>query len=226
MTAVSVIVPVRNEASRLATSLAGIRRALRDTDELIVVDGGSDDGSVDIATRMADRVLVSMPGRARQMNMGAQAAQGQWLWFLHADTELLPAHRDALQRLPDSVRWGRFDVRLSGTRVMFKIIAGLMNLRSRLSGIATGDQGIFVRRSFFFECGGYVDQPLMEDIALCATLRQHSRPRCLARPRLVTSSRRWETHGVWKTIWLMWMLRWRYWRGADPALLHQDYYGR
>lgn len=224
MTSVSVIVPVRNEAPQLADVLASIRRALRVGDELIVVDGGSTDGSIDIAERLADRLLVSPAGRARQMNAGAAAARGTWLWFVHADTELLPQHRHALETLPSGALWGRFDVRLSGSRLLFKVIGGLITLRSRLTGIATGDQAIFVLRDVFDAQGGFADQPLMEDIALSAALRQQGRPACL-RPVLVTSSRRWQKQGAWKTIWLMWRLRWRYWRGEDPASLHRDYYG-
>lgn len=224
MTSVSVIVPVRNEADQLADVLASIRRALHDDDELVVVDGGSTDASAEIATRFANRVLHSAPGRARQMNAGALEAKGTWLWFVHADSQLLPAHRAALESLPDSALWGRFAVRLSGQRAMYSVIALLMNLRSRLTAIATGDQAIFVRREVFDEVGGFADLPLMEDIALCAQLRRKARP-CCARPALVTSSRRWQQNGVWKTIWLMWSLRWRFWRGEDPARLHRDYYG-
>ncbi|MGB2246548.1 MAG: TIGR04283 family arsenosugar biosynthesis glycosyltransferase [Alcanivorax sediminis] len=225
MTTVSVIVPVLNEAHQLADVLASLRRALKDEDELIVVDGGSTDGSADIATRFASQVLHSPPGRAVQMNAGAEAANGNWLWFVHADSELLPSHRKALESLSANARWGRFDVRLSGQQFMFTIIAGLMNIRSRLTGIATGDQGIFVRHDVFQALGGFPSQPLMEDIALSTALRKQARPCCL-RPRLVTSSRRWQQRGVWSTVWLMWRLRWRYWRGEDPSRLHQDYYGR
>lgn len=225
MTTVSVIVPVRNEASQLADVLTGIRHALQASDELIVVDGGSVDASLDIASCFSDQVLKASPGRALQMNAGAEAASGEWLWFLHADTQVQPAHRERLASLPAPVKWGRFDVRLSGKGVMFVIIASLMNLRSRWTGIATGDQGIFVRREVFQALGGFANQPLMEDVALSAALRRLSRPSCL-RPAVLTSSRRWQQNGTWKTIWLMWSLRWRYWRGEDPVSLHRDYYGR
>lgn len=225
MTSVSVIVPVRNEAHQLADVLASIRYALAEQDELIVVDGGSTDGSAQIAARFASRVLVSPPGRAQQMNLGAQAATGEWLWFVHADSQLLPAHRARLDGLSETAQWGRFDVRLSGQRFMFRVIATLMNVRSRLTGIATGDQGMFVRADVFAAQGGFPSQPLMEDISLSATLKRAARPACL-RPPLVTSSRRWQKGGVWRTIWLMWSLRWRYWRGEDPASLHRDYYGQ
>ncbi|MZR63892.1 TIGR04283 family arsenosugar biosynthesis glycosyltransferase [Alcanivorax sp. DP30] len=224
MNSVSVIVPVLNEAAQLAEVLASIRRALQEEDELIVVDGGSLDGSAEIAERFADRVVHSPPGRARQMNAGAAQSSGEWLWFVHADSQLLPAHRAALVSLPEKASWGRFDVRLSGQRMMYAVIATLMNLRSRFTAIATGDQAIFVRRDVFSVVGGFADQPLMEDIALSARLRQRSRPCCVG-PAVVTSSRRWQKNGVWRTIWLMWTLRWRYWRGEDPARLHREYYG-
>ena len=203
---VSVIVPVRNEADHLAETLAGLRDALQEGDELIVVDGGSTDASVDIARQGADRVILSAPGRARQMNAGARQARGDWLWFVHADTRLNRSHRQALAALSAQGRWGRFDVRLSGRRILFRVIGAMINLRSRLSGIATGDQGIFVRQDIFAALGGYPDQPLMEDIALSRLLKRQARPCCL-RPALVTSSRRWEARGAWPTIWLMWSLR-------------------
>lgn len=221
---VSVIVPVRNEAANLADTLELLRDALLDGDELIVVDGGSTDTSVEIARETTARVVISAPGRARQMNAGARQAMGDWLWFVHADSRLDGRHRRALDVLPENRRWGRFDVQLSGRRSLFRLIGTMINVRSRLSGIATGDQGIFVRRDLFVTLGGYPDQPLMEDIALSRRLKRHSRPACL-RPPLITSSRRWETRGVWQTIWLMWTLRFRYWRGAAPEALYRDYYG-
>ena len=222
---VSVIVPVRNEAGSLADTLAMLRHALQAGDELVVVDGGSTDASVEIARELADRVILCAPGRARQMNAGARQASGDWLWFVHADTRLNRAHRQRLASLPAAARWGRFDVRLSGRRFLFRVIGALINLRSRFSGIATGDQGIFVRRDTFNALGGYPDQPLMEDVALSRLLKkEQGRPRCL-RPALTTSSRRWETRGAWPTIWLMWSLRYRYWRGALPEELYRDYYG-
>ena len=224
-TTVSVIVPVRNEAGNLATTLTMLRHALLAGDELVVVDGGSTDASVEIARELADRVVLSAPGRARQMNAGARQASGDWLWFVHADSQLDGSHRQQLMRLPADARWGRFDVRLSGRRFLFRVIGAMINVRSRFSGIATGDQGIFVRRDIFTALEGYPDQPLMEDIALSRRLKQEQgRPHCL-RPVLTTSSRRWESRGAWPTIWLMWSLRYRYWRGAQPEQLYRDYYG-
>lgn len=223
MSRVSVIIPVLNEADVLAESLARVRAALHAGDELIVVDGGSTDDSVGIARQIADTVLTSEPGRSAQMNAGAKCAIGVWLWFVHADTVLDSRHREALDEAQPKGQWGRFDVRLSQPRFLFRIIAFMMNWRSRLTGIATGDQAIFVRRDVFWEQGGFPAQPLMEDIALSRRLRAQSRPLCL-RPPLITSSRRWEANGPWHTIWLMWTLRFRYWRGASPDVLYRDYY--
>lgn len=223
MSRVSIIVPVLNEADTLAESLARLRAALTDHDELIVVDGGSSDRSIDIARALADTVLTSDPGRSTQMNTGAVCARGVWLWFIHADTVLDARHRLALNGLASTTRWGRFDVRLSQSRPLFRVIAFMMNWRSRLTGIATGDQALFVRRDVFREQGGFPEQPLMEDIALTRTLRVLARPACL-RPPVITSSRRWESNGAWRTIWLMWSLRFRYWRGDSPDALHREYY--
>jgi len=157
------------------------------------------------------------------MNAGAQAARGTVLWFLHADT-LAPPDADhlLLAALDRGAVWGRFDVRLSGRQPLLRVVERLMNLRSCLSSIATGDQGIFVRRAAFDATGGFPDQPLMEDIALSARLKQIGKPVCL-RPPLITSSRRWESRGILRTILLMWRLRLLYALGADPARLAQLY---
>tara|TARA_A100001391_G_scaffold67203_4_gene42972 strand:- start:4804 stop:5511 length:708 start_codon:yes stop_codon:yes gene_type:complete len=221
---ISVIIPVLDEADCLDGFLAGLRERLGEQDEIIVVDGGSRDESPLIARQHADLVLHCDRGRARQMNLGAERASGDWLWFLHADCgKVKRGHLAALRALPEDAQWGRFDVRLSGDHRLFPMIGHAMNLRSRWTGIATGDQGIFVRRELFLELGGFPMQPLMEDVALSTHLRARARPVCL-RPRLIADSRRWEEKGVLRTTMLMWQLRWRYWRGEDPARLHRDYY--
>lgn len=221
----SVVIPVLNEAVRLPLLLSGLRERLAEDDEIIVVDGCSQDDSARVAADYADLVLHCDRGRARQMNLGARRARGEWLWFLHADCgHILRGHVRALRELPADAVWGRFDVRLSGDHYMFPLIAHAMNLRSRWTGVATGDQGLFVRRDLFAALGGFPGLPLMEDVALSKTLRAKAPPVCL-RPRLVADSRRWEKRGVWRTTMLMWRLRLRYWLGADPAHLHQAYYG-
>lgn len=221
----SVVIPVLNEARRLPALLQGLRERLGEDDEIIVVDGCSDDDSAVIARRYADLVVHCDRGRARQMNLGARRARGRWLWFLHADCgRILRGHVRALQALPRETVWGRFDVRLSGDHYLFPVIAHAMNLRSRWTGVATGDQGLFVDRQVFQAVGGFPNMPLMEDVALSKRLRCEAPPVCL-RPRLVTDSRRWQENGVWRTTLLMWRLRLRYWRGEDPMRLHRDYYG-
>ena len=194
---------------------------------MIVADGGSRDGTRRIARPLCDRILDAPRGRARQMNAGAAAASGRLLLFLHADT-WLPAGWERMvgsALAKDTGReWGRFDVRLDGAHPMLRVVERAMNLRSRLSGIATGDQAIFLTRDVFRAVGGFPDIALMEDVALSRALRARSRPVCL-RARVVTSSRRWERNGVARTIVLMWRLRLGYALGADPDRLARLYRG-
>lgn len=223
-TKLSIIIPTLNEAGnlpRLLESLAPLRRC---GTELIVVDGGSEDDTIAAATRAGVRWMTSPRGRARQMNVGALATTGEVLLFLHADTRLPPfAEQSIATALADGrLCWGRFDVCISGSAFMLKIVACLMNLRSRISGIATGDQAIFVTREAFEAIGHFPEQPLMEDIELSRRLLACSRPACL-HERVVTSGRRWEQRGVLRTIVLMWQLRWAYWRGASAAQLAERY---
>ena len=223
---ISIIVPVLDEAAAIAQSLLPLQ-VLRDRAvEIIVADGGSRDGTPGAACSLADRVIDAPRGRASQMNAGAEAARGDVLLFLHADTRL-PAGwnvmvRDALEGA--NREWGRFDVRLDGSHPMLRIVERTMNLRSRLSGIATGDQAIFVTRAAFDAIGGFPHIALMEDVALSRALRSRSRPACLRVPA-VTSSRRWERHGIARTIALMWRLRLEYALGADPERLARLYRG-
>lgn len=219
---VSIIIPVLNEAQQIDEHLQRLREVVDDGVEIIVVDGGSRDETFAIAQQQTT-TIISHPGRAIQMNAGADRATGELLLFLHADTRL-PA--DALDQVRDAISqgytWGRFDVRLSGSAFMFRIIERMMNLRSRLTSIATGDQAIFVTRSLFDAVGGYEEVPLMEDVSLSARLRQHSRPFC-SRSSVVTSSRRWEQRGILRTILLMWKLRLYYAFGVSPDRLARMY---
>ena len=220
---VSIIVPVLNEADQLE-SLARRLRILQGefVKEIIVVDGGSQDGT---AEKLAEEftVITSEKGRAKQMNTGAAQATGTWLFFLHGDTIL--SHHHITRALSDATlgKWGRFDVRLSGEHPAFRLIEFMINRRSRLSGIATGDQCIFIRRSLFEELGGYADIPLMEDVELCKRLKRVSRPICIE-DKVVTSSRKWEREGILKTILLMWKIRFSYWVGTKPEILVKKYY--
>ena len=180
-----------------------------------MVDGGSADGTAALAAGLCDRVLAAPRGRARQMNAGARDAKGDVLLFLHADTRL-PANADELVR---GHLWGRFDVRIDGRHPLLKLVAWSMNLRSRLTGIATGDQAIFVRRDAF---PGFPEQPLMEDVAFSKAMKRRAWPACL-RAKAVTSGRRWESRGVLRTILLMWRLRASYAMGASPEDLARRY---
>ncbi|WJW76510.1 TIGR04283 family arsenosugar biosynthesis glycosyltransferase [Thiohalobacter sp. IOR34] len=221
---ISVVVPALNEAGGIAAMLKRLDGLRARGGEVILVDGGSTDGTLEQASCHVDRVVQSAPGRARQMNVGAAAARGDILWFLHADTLASPdADRLILAALARRRRWGRFDVRLSGRHPLLRLVERMMNLRSRLSGIATGDQGIFVSRDLFESLGGFPEQPLMEDIEICRRLRRASGwPACLS-PPLVTSSRRWETAGVVRTILLMWGLRLAYFCGVPAHRLAARY---
>ncbi len=219
----SIVMPTLNEAAAVGDLLAALQPLRHRGHELIVVDGGSTDGTAMLARRFADAVLSAPRGRAIQMNTGAAAASGRILLFLHADTHLPPLADALIQRAVASGRaWGRFDVRIEGRPRMLRVVAALMNLRSRVTGIATGDQAIFVARQVFERVGGFPAQPLMEDIELSRRLKRVGRPACL-RARVCTSGRRWEQGGVWRTILLMWRLRWRYWRGETAAQLAQVY---
>jgi rSAM/selenodomain-associated transferase 2 len=220
----SIIIPVLNEAQHIQATLLPLQPLRQRGHEIIVVDGGSGDDTIKQAQCLADNILTSAKGRACQMNAGAAQAQGDVYWFLHGDTRAMP-HADTLieQALGSTTHWGRFNVRLSGTQVLFRVIETLMNLRSCLSGIATGDQGIFIRKNVFNELGGYPEIALMEDIALSQRLlKKIGRPACV-RARLITSSRRWEQHGIIKTILLMWRMRLAYFFGASPESLARRY---
>ena len=219
----SIVVPVLNEARHIEAALTALAPFRARGAELIVVDGGSNDGTPDIAASFVDRIIEAPRGRATQMNAGTAVARGKTLVFLHADTHL-PANADTLMRdhLARSNRlWGRFDVRFDQGGWM-SLIASMMNLRSRLTGIATGDQAIFVSRSAFDAVGGFPPLALMEDIAFSARLKRLSRPVCIDVP-VVTSARRWRDHGMLRTVILMWRLRFAYFLGADPAHLSRRY---
>jgi len=220
----SIIIPVLNEAEHLREQLVALQKWRDIGHEVIVVDGGSDDASTDIALPLADEVVVAAKGRAAQMNKGALLAQHSWLVFLHIDTVFPETAMDSMQQLfkDDAIRWGRFNIRLSGDRFLFKVIAKLMNLRSRLTGIATGDQVIFVRKETFNKVGGFPEIALMEDIGLSSRLRKIAWPHCNT-DIVTTSSRRWRNNGVIRTVLLMWSLRLRYYFGANPAVLAERY---
>jgi rSAM/selenodomain-associated transferase 2 len=220
----SIVVPALEESATITATLAALQPLRAQGHEVIVVDGGSADATLLIARLLSDRAFVARRGRAAQMNAGAARATGDTLLFLHADSQAPASAADASARaLAGGAQWGRFDVRITGRPWVLPIVAAAMNVRSRLTGIATGDQGIFVTRTLFERAGGYAPIPLMEDIALCKTLKQiGGRPACLGE-RVVTSGRRWERQGAWRTIFTMWRLRAAYALGADPDRLARQY---
>ena len=219
---ISVIVPVLNEEKSIPATLQAL--ATLQPYETIVVDGGSQDRTPEIAAKFGVKVIQSERGRARQMNRGAQEANGDVLLFLHADTCLpATAFGDIHGALSDS-RYvgGRFDVTLDGDHWMLPVVGRMISYRSRVSKVGTGDQALFVRREIFQRMGGFPDIPLMEDIAFCRALKQLGAVACL-RSRVVTSARRWEVDGVWRTIFRMWTLKLLYLTGVSPARLKQFY---
>ena len=222
----SIIIPTLNEADNIGDVLTRLQPMRARGAEVIVVDANSTDATHHIAMSLADHVLTSERGRATQMNAGAKEASGDALLFLHADS-ILPANGDewiALGLSNRGFKWGRFDIQITGSHRMLPVIAWFMNHRSRLTGIATGDQGIFMTREAFDAVGGFPVQPVMEDVAMSASLLRVSPP-IYVDARITTSGRRWEKHGLWRTIFLMWRLRLNYFMGADPARLHRTYYG-
>ena len=221
----SLVVPVLNEAGQIESRLQLLQPLRQKGFELLVVDGGSTDGSVELARPLVDQLLTSKAGRALQMNAGAAAANGEWLLFLHLDTSLPMSVESTLDRLredPTSL-WGWFDVRLDNPGWPYRLIANCMNVRARATRVCTGDQTLFVRNSLFRKLGGFPEFPLMEDIAMSKLLRSHARPRVL-RPPVTTSSRRWEQNGYLATILLMWRLRLLYFLGVSPGRLVKLYY--
>lgn len=236
----SIVIPLLNEADNLPKLMGHLAHLNPAPYQVILVDGGSADNSVAIAKELIEGLIDSSPsvisgqvidwqiiesttGRALQMNAGAELAMGDVLLFLHADTRL-PNH--AITDITLAVRqaaWGRFDVRLESSIWMLKVVSQMINWRSRVSGIATGDQAIFIKKPLFEQLGGYPQQPLMEDIELCKRLKAVGKPACL-RSKVITSARRWQQYGTWRTIGLMWHLRFDYWRGVSADNIKQRYY--
>ena len=228
-TSIAVVIPTLNEERALSRTLLALRQ-LR-FDEVVLVDGGSRDQTVSIAqgrlqglSLQPARVMVSEPGRAQQMNAGARATRSDVLLFLHADTLLPPETRTEVERVLENPKYvgGRFDVRFEDDRGWAWLISRLMNWRSRWSGLATGDQTLFVRRSVFDDLGGVADIPLMEDIELARRLKRAGSMAAL-RTKVTTSFRRWEQQGALRTILQMWLLRFLYWIGVPPQILHRLY---
>jgi rSAM/selenodomain-associated transferase 2 len=218
----TIVIPVLDEAAIIAVTLQALAPLRARGAEVIVIDGGSSDGTAALARPLADRVIAGPRNRGAAMNTGAALGGGDVLLFLHADTTL-PNHADCLIAGALLRRcWGRFDLRIAGQHPLLAVVGRMINWRSRLTGIATGDQAIFVTREAFWSIGGFPDLPLMEDIALSHKLKRVCQPSCIAAP-VVTSGRRWDHQGLWHTIVLMWRLRLAYYLGAAPARLALAY---
>jgi rSAM/selenodomain-associated transferase 2 len=220
--AVSVIIPVLNEELALSATLESVLRLK--PQEIIVIDGGSVDQTREVAASLGVRVISSERGRALQMNRGARLARGEVLLFLHADTRLPETALDDVRAAmkDQAMAGGRFDIRLDGAGWMLNVVGYMISLRSRLSRVATGDQAIFVRREIFHKLGGYPEIPLMEDVALSRALKRAGKVACL-KSRVVTSARRWQMEGVWRTIFKMWLLKSLYLLGVSPFRLKRFY---
>lgn len=235
LTTVSIIIPILNEADNLSHLFANISSLTPSPQQVILVDGGSNDDSFIITQNIIKKLMIdshfsidwqvieSKAGRARQMNAGAALATGDVLLFLHADTQLPIQAIAHIQTAMLDKEWGRFDVQLDSRQPMLWLVSIMINLRSRLSNIATGDQAIFISHSLFEQIGGYPNQALMEDIELCKRLKGITKPVCL-KSKVMTSARRWQQHGTWRTIILMWQLRFDYWRGVSADDIRQRYY--
>ena len=222
MARLTIILPVLDEAAIIVDALQALAPLRARGAEVIIADGGSSDGTASLAQPFADRVSAAPRGRGAPMNAGASLGTGDMLLFLHADTTL-PDDADRLvARALVQRAWGRFDLRIAGRHPLLAIVARMINWRSRITGVATGDQAIFVTREAFDAVGGFPDVPLMEDIAISRRLKRLCRPLCIATP-VITSGRRWEYHGVLRTIVLMWRLRLAYYFGVEPARLAMRY---
>jgi len=219
---VSIIIPVLNEENSIKELLQQLQAYRQQGHEVIVVDGGSHDNTRLVADSLSDKVISSEAGRALQMNNGATQSRHEILWFLHADTIIPENAIEQIQQVLNKSDWGRFNVKLSGSHILFRIIETMMNVRSCVSSIATGDQGIFVKRKVFGQVNEYSNIPLMEDVDLSRKLKKLSKPVCL-KYTLITSSRRWEKNGIYLTILLMWKLRFLYWVGVSPEHLARQY---
>ncbi len=225
MKSLSIIIPMLNEQKNIRDLLRLLQPARSCGAELIVVDGGSADSSCEYAEPLCDHLVHSERGRARQMNAGEKIANGTLLWFLHADSIPSDVVLDRLREVCGSseVIWGRFNICMSGRHFLLKMVAFMMNIRSRVTGIATGDQGIFIHRDLFKKVNGFPELLLMEDISICGELKKIKIPLCCTE-KLLTSSRRWEEKGIFRTIVFMWWIRCAYAMGRNPKNLHQQYY--
>jgi len=219
----TIVIPTLNEEAEIEACLIRLQGLREEGFEVIVVDGGSIDKTAQLIEGLCDQYISARGGRSAQMNAGARKAKGKFIFFLHVDTQLPENFSELIPTIKtDTYCWGRFDVKLSGKHWSFRIIESMINLRSRLTGIATGDQVMFVSQKLFREVGGFPEIALMEDIAMSRMLKNICSPLCL-RQKVLTSSRRWEKHGIASTILKMWWLRFSYYIGVDPVRLARQY---
>lgn len=220
----SIIVPVHNHAHSIGTTLLALRPFRDRNAEVVVVDGGSTDGTPMLARPLADQVIRSPLGLARQMNEGAKVANGFIFLFLRPETAL-PLDADTqvmFGRSRDTSVWGYFDLRIRGRHMMLPLVARFLNWRSRSSGLATSDQAIFVQRETFYRIGGFKPMPVMADIELCERLRAISPPICVT-SRVTVPGDHYDRDGILKTLHAMTAMRWRYRMGAKPEDLAKRY---
>ena len=224
MSKLSIVIPVLNEEKFLTRNQEMFTCLLKDGHEILVVDGGSQDNSLKTAYELGCRVFSTRASRGHQLHYGAERSKHELLLFLHADTLLpLNAAQAIVQTLSKpNQHWGRFNIRFSNSRLVFRIIAWLMNKRSCLTSIVTGDHAMFIRRECYFNCGGYSDIPIMEDVEFCSRLKKNKAPACLS-DEVITSSRRWEQKGICCTVLMMWKLRLMFFFGVSPEKLVKLY---
>lgn len=218
----SIIIPVRNEASHLPSLLNALQKRKSENTEVIVVDGCSEDDTLNVICQRKNRILHSEPGRAQQMNTGARHAKGEYLWFLHADSKVDFDFESIIESGLKNKKWGWFNVRLSNTKIIFRVIESMMNYRSKITSVATGDQGIFIHKNIFIEQGLFPSIALMEDVKFSKKIRSSESPFISDTP-LETSARRWEENGPIRTIFKMWTLRLLFFIGASPNWLNKQY---
>ncbi|MEI6032169.1 MAG: TIGR04283 family arsenosugar biosynthesis glycosyltransferase [Synechococcaceae cyanobacterium ELA739] len=223
-----VVIAIRNEARGLPPLLADLARAPRAlVRDVLVVDGGSGDGSPRLARLAGARLISAAPGRGLQLAFGVAVSGAPWLLLLHGDVRLPPDWSDLVgAAIGDGAgsAWA-FRLAIAGRDPRLHLVAWAANGRSRWRQLPYGDQGLLLERSLYERAGGIAPLPLMEDLEFVQRLRRHGAIRLLA-GGLSVSDRRWRTLGVWRTTWLNARLRRRWRRGQDPRQLAAEYYGR
>ena len=222
---ISIIIPVFNEAEIIEDSLLRLRE--NSDIEIIVVDGGSQDNTVTLAQNLGVKVVTSPhPGRANQMNFGASVATGDILLFLHIDTRLPPNFPRIIRAIlsEEKIIAGAFQLAINSEKKSLKIIEAMVNLRSHLFSLPYGDQAIFLKASTFQNHGGFPPLPIMEDFVLMRQLKRQGKIK-IAVEKVLTSSRRWDSLGVWRTTLINQLIIIGYFLGISPTKLQKLYRG-